>query len=592
MMSDLRTILERGVGGATPPPDGFERMLRRRDRKRRNQRIAAGVVGIAVFVAAVWVLGIRVGQDATAPADRPTEDTNTPADRATWNSKTAEDVATDFVYEIAFFETDLAVRHLVNAFSLEPDDAAVSGLGLDGIEEFRRWLSFNEATGFEIIPTSCRETDSSSRGTYVRCTFDFHGIRSEAIGRGPYSGSYFDVLVERHIVEYGRILDVSAHLETAKFGPEMWDPFAEWVSSTYPQDAAVMYTNDNLTDYRLTPRSIRLWEKHTREYVDTGAPETGAAAPVVAFRRTDYLLDLETYETTPLPESIRGDWQNGYAVSPDGSEVAYYREAEVFTQEEGPPPPRDDGTQALFVAHIDGTHVRQIADDAVVDGGGRGASDTGPAWSPDGTKIAYTALPSGDRNTNVFVLDLASGVNTQVTFETVDVHGTEFSPDGSSIVYTAYLPGGSEVRIAPATGGKGSTLVGGRGSSASGASFSPDGSLLSYICADPAFYPTGDLTNRDLCLADADGSDPRVIAQPETRHVGGIVTANWSPDGSRLAFWTFDGVEGVYILDVATGQTTCVAGCEQVGVSSWPLQAWPRWLDDHTLFVEAYYGPH
>jgi hypothetical protein len=56
MMSDLRTILERGIGGATPPPDGFERMLHRRDRKRRNQRIAAGIVGVAVFVAAVWIV--------------------------------------------------------------------------------------------------------------------------------------------------------------------------------------------------------------------------------------------------------------------------------------------------------------------------------------------------------------------------------------------------------------------------------------------------------------------------------------------------------------------------------------------------------
>jgi hypothetical protein len=54
-MSDLRTTLERGVGGATPPPDGLERMLRRRDRKRRNQRITAGAVGIAVFVAAISV---------------------------------------------------------------------------------------------------------------------------------------------------------------------------------------------------------------------------------------------------------------------------------------------------------------------------------------------------------------------------------------------------------------------------------------------------------------------------------------------------------------------------------------------------------
>ena len=55
-MNDVRTLLERGYADATPPPDGFERMLRRRDRKRRNQRITAGVVGIAVFVAAVWIV--------------------------------------------------------------------------------------------------------------------------------------------------------------------------------------------------------------------------------------------------------------------------------------------------------------------------------------------------------------------------------------------------------------------------------------------------------------------------------------------------------------------------------------------------------
>ena len=67
-MSDVRTMLERGVGGAIPPPDGFERMLRRRDRKRRNQRIAAGVVGFAIFVAAVWIVTTGGPFDRSQPA--------------------------------------------------------------------------------------------------------------------------------------------------------------------------------------------------------------------------------------------------------------------------------------------------------------------------------------------------------------------------------------------------------------------------------------------------------------------------------------------------------------------------------------------
>lgn len=83
-----------------------------------------------------------------------------------------------------------------------------------------------------------------------------------------------------------------------------------------------------------------------------------------------------------------------------------------------------------------------------------------------------------------------------------------------------------------------------------------------------------------------------MIAQPKIRHgIGGISTASWSPDGSRLAYWTFWGVEGVFILDLASGQTTCVAGCKTGGLAIGWIPAWPRWLDDHTLFVEAYLGP-
>ena len=55
-MTEYRSVLERAGSNAPPPDLQLERVLRRRDRKRRNQRIAAGVVGIAVFVAAAWIV--------------------------------------------------------------------------------------------------------------------------------------------------------------------------------------------------------------------------------------------------------------------------------------------------------------------------------------------------------------------------------------------------------------------------------------------------------------------------------------------------------------------------------------------------------
>jgi Tol biopolymer transport system component len=78
---DQRSV-ERAAGQFRLPEESFERLLRRRDRKRRNKRIAAGVVGIAVFVAAVWVVtgvgsldrsetSVVPGGDVTGPTPTP-----------------------------------------------------------------------------------------------------------------------------------------------------------------------------------------------------------------------------------------------------------------------------------------------------------------------------------------------------------------------------------------------------------------------------------------------------------------------------------------------------------------------------------------
>ena len=66
-MIDERTIVEHAVERLTPPEPSFERLLRRRERKVRNKRIAAGVVAIAVLLIPVWLVtaGGRVDRTLT-----------------------------------------------------------------------------------------------------------------------------------------------------------------------------------------------------------------------------------------------------------------------------------------------------------------------------------------------------------------------------------------------------------------------------------------------------------------------------------------------------------------------------------------------
>jgi len=151
----------------------WDRLVGRRDRKRRNQRIGAGVIGIAVFVAAIWVFGTRVGQETTTPAE--------PATVAPGDGKALE-VAKNFFAAYGAFDADRAITYLA-------DDVDLSGIGANGIREFRLLLSYLEAIEYRQLHTSCLDVGSSSLETYVHCTYDFHSNGSDQIGRGPYSGT-------------------------------------------------------------------------------------------------------------------------------------------------------------------------------------------------------------------------------------------------------------------------------------------------------------------------------------------------------------------------------------------------------------------
>jgi hypothetical protein len=113
----------------------------------------------------------------------------------------------------------------------------------------------------------------------VRCTYTYHGLRSDAIERGPYEGAYWAIIVDK-----GRIVSAENRIDTGLdgFDDEMWRPFRRWVSSAYPQDAAAMYQGNNRSGWKRSEESVRLWDQHTREFVAIGAPYIARAEAICA----------------------------------------------------------------------------------------------------------------------------------------------------------------------------------------------------------------------------------------------------------------------------------------------------------------------
>jgi hypothetical protein len=166
---------------------------------------------------------------------------------------TAEEVATGFLEAFGAFDVEQARTYLA-------DDATIASM--TDRDDLGLLISYLEATGYEQILDSCEGATDTASGS-VHCTFAFHGLRSGEIGRGPFAGSSFDL-----VVHDGKITRATQSWETEKFSPQMWEPFAGWVTTAHPKDAAVMYAGKSHTSVRLTEDSIRLWERHTRGYVE------------------------------------------------------------------------------------------------------------------------------------------------------------------------------------------------------------------------------------------------------------------------------------------------------------------------------------
>jgi Tol biopolymer transport system component len=216
----------------------------------------------------------------------------------------------------------------------------------------------------------------------------------------------------------------------------------------------------------------------------------------------------------------------------------------------------DDYPQ-IFVMNFDGTDQRQLTVRTSSRGEVRilGAGD--PAWSPDGSQIAYVGS-SKDGTSDVYVIDSEGGPEsfpTRVTRERLNVGSPAWSPDGTVIFYQVDLPGLPIIRSIDVATGRTTKIVGDAGLP----DISPDGTQIAFNTWSMA----------RVTLANIDGSERQVISSPGDR--GG---ARWSPDAERLAF--HDREDNTYVYDVALAKTRRI----EPGLAV-------DWIDNQALLVSV-----
>ncbi len=154
-----------------------------------------------------------------------------------------------------------------------------------------------------------------------------------------------------------------------------------------------------------------------------------------------------------------------------------------------------------------------------------------PAWSPDGSRIAFSSRRSGTFDIYVMSAD-GTGTRRLTSGKAVDAHPS-FSPDGRRIVFAR----DSDIYVMAADG-TGLRQISGVEAEDGEPAWSPDGKWIAYVRR-----ASGE-TAKELWLMRPDGSEAHAL----TTLGGDVLQPAWSPDGSRIAFSTKEASGSFYEL--------------------------------------------
>jgi Tol biopolymer transport system component len=181
-----------------------------------------------------------------------------------------------------------------------------------------------------------------------------------------------------------------------------------------------------------------------------------------------------------------------------------------------------DGDYSIYAVSTSGGDERRLTDAEVDSSTPHGLFfQTEPAWSPDGSTIAFASKRAG--TFDLYAMSADGSGRRRLTSTKDDDRQPTWSPDGRRIAFTR---GASGRIFVMGASGSGARRLTGEEVEEDEPAWSPDGRWVAYSRREPGS------SVRELWLVRPDGSQRRRLTR-----LGGVAQAPaWSPDGRRISF--------------------------------------------------------